>query len=225
MHKRIVGASLVAAVVFVVACTGVASAGLIKALRLQVAGTPLPAGAPIVASSSNTTVANAFWSDACSEGSLTGTIGQNNKAKDDFIPISEGQFAGGGNEGLCSSPFDFVTAWIPKSPAEPPELILERKGNATLRFARFRMTPLEDIEKPPGEKEACAASSKSAKGTFPLTTTPQPLTITFAGAKLHLEAAHGAECGSKIGHNPTMSATFSFTSEGHEVDAVIFEHE
>ena len=222
MQKRIVGTSLAAALVLVAAFTGVASgAGLIKALRLQVAGTPLPVGAPIVASSTNTTVANAFWTLACSEGALKGTVGQNNKAKDDFIPISEGQFAGGGNEGLCSSPFDFVTVWIPTQPAE---MILERKGNITLRFARFRMTPLANINKPPGEKEACVASSNAVKGTFPLSMTPQPLTVTFTNAKMHLESSHGVECGSKTGHSPTMSATFTFTSEGQPVEAVIFEH-
>lgn len=221
MRKRIMGASLAATVMFVMAFTGTASAGLIKALRLQVAGTPLAVGAPIVASSSNLTVSNAFWSMACSESTLTGTIGQNNKAKDDFMPLPEGQFAGGGTEGLCADPFDFVTAWLPQSPAE---LILERKGNAQLRFARIRMTPLEDIEKPPGQKEACVASSNAAKGTFPLTATPQPLTVTFTNVKMRLEASHGLECGHGKGHAPALSATFTFTSGGEEVDDVIFEH-
>jgi hypothetical protein len=221
MQQRILGASLAAVVVLVVACTGTASAGLIKALRLQVGGTPLAVGAPITASSTNLTVSNAFWTLACSESALTGSIGQNNKAKDDFIPFPEGQFAGGGNEGLCASPFEFVTAWLPK---EPAELILERKGNAQLRFARIRMTPLADIEKPPGQKEACVASSNAIKGTFPLTATSQPLTITFTSAKMHLEADHGTECGSGIGHSPTLSGTFTFTSQGQEVDDVIFEH-
>jgi len=222
MQKRIWGASLAAtAVLLLVAFTGTASAGLIKALRLQVAGTPLAVGAPIVASSSNLTVSNAFWSMACTESALSGTIGQNNKAKDDFMPLPEGTFAGGGNEGLCADPFDFVTAWLPQSPAE---LILERKGNAQLRFARLRMTPLEDINKPPGQHEACAVSSNVVKGTFPLTATPQPLTITFTHVKMRLESSHGVECGSGKGHAPTMSATFTFTSGGEEVDDVIFEH-
>ena len=221
MQKRILGVSLVATVVFVMAFTGTASAGLIKALRLQVAGTPLPVGAPIVASSSNLTVSNAFWSMACTESTLTGTIGQNNKAKDDFMPLPEGQFAGGGNEGLCADPYDFVTAWLPESPAE---LILERKGNALLRFPRFHLTPLEDVNKPPGQHEACGISSNALKTTFPLSATPQPLTVTFTNAKMHLEAAHGLECGHGKGHSFTMSATFTFTSAGEEVDDVIFEH-
>ena len=62
MQKRILGASLAAAVVFVIGCTGTASASLIKALRLQVAGTPMTVSSSIVGSSSNLTVSNAFWS-------------------------------------------------------------------------------------------------------------------------------------------------------------------
>ena len=222
MQKRILGASLAAAVLFVVACTGTASASLIKALRLQVAGTAMAVGAPIVGSSADTTVCQRLWSLACSESIVAGSIGQNNKAKDDFIPIGDGEFAGGGNEGLCASPFEFVTAWMPTS---PPELILERKGNAQLRFFRLRLTPLEDVEKGKGEHEACVAASNVIKGTFPLTSTPQPLTITFTNAKMHLEADHGKECGGKKGHSPTMSGTFTFTSHGQVVEDVIFEHE
>ncbi len=221
MQKRILGASLAAAVVFVIGCTGTASASLIKALRLQVAGTPMTVSSPIVGSSSNLTISNAFWSFACSESSLSGQVGQNNKAKNDFIPLGEGLFGGGGNEGLCASTFEFVAAWMPKS---PPELILERKGNAQLRFFRVRLTPLEDINKPPGQHEACVAASTVIKGTFPLSATPQPLTITFTNAKMHLEADHGAECGGKKGHSPTLSGTFTFTSEGEVVEDVIFEH-
>jgi hypothetical protein len=221
MQKRILGASLAATVLFVTAFTGTASAGLIKALRLQVAGTPVPVGAPIVASSSNLTISNAFWSMTCTESTLTGTIGQNNKAKDDFMKLPEGQFLGGGNEGRCSDPFEFVTAWLPESPAE---LILERRGNAQLRFPRIRMTPLEDINKPPGQHEACVAASNALATTFQLSATPQPLTITFTNAKMHLESSHGQECGHGKGHSPMLSATFTFTSEGQEVDDVIFEH-
>jgi hypothetical protein len=222
MQKRILGASLAATVMLMVAFTGSASAGLIKALRLEVAGTPLATGAPIEASSSNLTVSNAFWTLACSESALTGTIGQNNKAKDDFMPLPEGQFAGGGNGGLCASPFEFVTEWKPES---PPELILERKGKAQLRFFRVRMTPLEDVEKPPGQHESCVAESNAVNGTFPLSATPQPLTVTFTDSKTHLAAGHGTECGSGKGHSPTMSATFTFTSEGQEVEDVIYEHD
>ncbi len=224
MQRRIVGTSLAAALILAVAFTGVASASLIKALRLEVGGNALPAGAPIVASSTDTTVSNAFWTLACSEGELTGTIGQNNKAKDDFIPFTEGRFAGGGSEGLCASPFEFVTAWLPL-PTQPAELILERKGGAELRFPRFRMTPLEDIEKPPGHKEACVAASDGVKGGFPLSSTPQPLTVTFTSVRMHLEADHGAECAGKKGHNPILSATFTFTSLGQPVEAVIYEHD
>ena len=139
------------------------------------------------------------------KGELTGTIGQNNKAKDDFIPITEGRFLGGGTEGLCESSFNFVTAF--NCTGTPSELILERKGGAQWRFPRFRMTPLEDVNNPPGHKEACVAASNAVKGTFPLTTTPQPLTVTFSNVKMHLEADHGHECSGKKGHNPYMSAT------------------
>ncbi len=184
-------------------------------------GTALAVGAPIVATSTDTTIANAFWSLACSEGELTGTIGQNNKEKDNFIPISEGRFLGGGTEGLCESGFNFVTAFMPESPSE---LILERKGGAQWRFPRFRMTPLEDINNPPGHKEACVAASNAVKGKFPLTSTPQPLTVTFTNVKMHLEADHGHECSGKKGHNPYMSATYTFTSRGQPVEAEIFEH-
>jgi hypothetical protein len=222
MQRRIVGTSLATALLFAVSFTGTASASSIKALRLEVGGTAMSAGAPIVATSTDTTIANAFWSLACTEGELTGTVGQNNKAKDDFIPITEGRFLGGGTEGLCESGFNFVTAFLPE---QPSELILERKGGAQWRFPRFRMTPLEDVNNPPGHKEACVAASNAVKGTFPLTTTPQPLTVTFSNAKMHLEADHGHECSGKKGHNPYMSATYTFTSRGQPVEAEIFEHE
>jgi len=220
MQRRIVGTSLATALLMAVTFTGSASAE-VKALRLQVGGIAMSAGAPIVATSTDTTIANAFWSLACSEGELTGTIGQNNKAKDDFIPITEGRFLGGGSEGLCESTFNFVTAFLPE---QPSELILERKGVAQWRFPRFRMTPLEDIENPAGHKEACVAASNAVKGKFPVTPTPQPLTITFTDVKMHLEGDHGHECSGKKNHNPYMSATYTFTSRGQPVEAVIFEH-
>ena len=219
MRKRIAGASLVATVVGMAACTGVASGA--TSLRLQVGGTVLPAGAPIVASSNNVTLANAFWTLACSEGALTGTIGRNNRPKNDFISIAGGQFGGGGNEGRCSSPFEFVTAWVPQN---PPEFILDNKGGAQLRFPGFKMTPLEDIEKPPGHHEACTALSNAIKGAFALSSTLQPLVVSFTNVKMHLGANHGAECGSKTGHNPFFSATFTFTSEGLGVDVVSYQH-
>jgi len=219
MRNRIVGAWLMSLVAFAVACTGVASAATV--LRLEVNGNVLPAGAPIVASSTNTTVSNAFWTLACSEGSLTGVVGQNNRPKNDFILITSGQFAGGGNEGLCSSAFDFVTAWVPQN---PPEFILDKKGGAQLRFPGFKMTPLEDIEKPPGQHEACTALSNGIKGAFPLSNSLQQLVVSYTNVKMHLAADHGAECGSRAGHSPFMSATFTFTSEGQEVEVVNFLH-
>jgi hypothetical protein len=130
-------------------------------------------------------------------------------------------FAGGGTEGRCASPFDFVSAWLPLQPAE---LQLNRKSEALLRFPRIRLIPEVDINNPPGEKEACVATSNGIKGKFPLSETPQLLTVTFSNAKMHLESGHGLECGHARGHLPFLSGTFTFTSGGSPVEAVIFEH-
>ena len=221
MHRiRVVGACAAVTLGLAALCAPGASAG-IMALKLEIAGTQITGGAPITLSSSNLALSNAFWSDDCTETTLGGSLGNNNKAKDDFIPITEGTFGGGGNEGLCASSFNFVTQWMPE---QTPEMTLDRKGHALLRFPRIRAVPLEDIEKPPGQKEACLASSNGIKGTFPVSETPQPLTVTFTESKMHLGAAHGQECGTGTGHTPLLSATFTFTSRGSVVEAVLFEH-
>ena len=212
MQKRILGASLAAAVLFVVACTGTASASLIKALRLQVAGTALAVGAPIVASSSNTTVSNAFWSLACSESSLTGTIGQNNKAKNDFMPDHRRPVRAAAATKACArSTFEFVTAWLPKSPAE---LILERKGNAQLRFFRIRLTPLEDINN-------AARTARSLRGGLERRQGHVPADRDAPAAHDHLHERENAPRGRprqrvrrQEGPFPDMSGTFTFTSDG-----------
>jgi hypothetical protein len=223
LRMKSVGAA-VATVLALVALAPVASAsGGIKAVRLQVEGTPLAVGAPIAASSSNLSIANAYWSFACTETTLSGTVGANNLAKNDFLPITEGLFAGGGNEGRCASTFDFVSTWQP-APMQPPELQLNRKAEALLRFPRVRLIPEADINNPAGQKEACTVSSNGFKGSFGLSETPQPLTVTFTNAKTHIEGGHGAECGHGKNHSPFLSGTFTFTSGGLPVEVVIFEH-
>jgi hypothetical protein len=202
---------------------GASASGETKALKLEVAGTGLVGGAPISASSSNLTLANAFWSLACSDTVLGGTMGANNRANNDYIPIAEGSLGGGGSEGLCASTFEFVTTWLPLS-LQAPELQLNRKGQALLRFPRIKLVPLEDVGMPPGHKEACVASSNGIAGTFPVNEVPQLLKVTFSNAKMHLEADHGAECGHRKGAAPLLSGTFTFTSRGSRVEAVIFEH-
>ncbi|HUH80705.1 MAG TPA: hypothetical protein VLZ06_05200 [Solirubrobacteraceae bacterium] len=185
-----------------------------KALKLEVGGTGL-AGAPILLSSTEVTISNAFWDLGCSEGSLSGAMEQNRGASD-YVVINNGAFAGGGSEGLCASAPEFVTYF---APVQTPELKLNTKGQALLHFTRLRLVPKADVGTP--EEHACIVSAATLKGTFPVSTTAQPLVLTFTSAKMKMEA-QGSECGAGRGSKPLFSGTFTVTSRGSTVEAVIF---
>lgn len=188
-----------------------------KALKLEVEGTGL-VGAPILLSSTEVTVSNAFWNLACSETSLSGSMAQNNKGKGDAVVFTKGAFGGGGSEGLCASGPEFVTTF---EPVQTPELTLNTKGKALLRFTRLKLVPLADIEKPEGHQEACIISAATFRGTFPVTETAQPLVITFTAAKMKIEA-QGTECGAGREAKPLFTGTFTVSSRGSTVEVVIF---
>ena len=186
-----------------------------KALRLEVGETPLVA-APILLSSSEVTISNAFWNLGCSEGSLSGSMEQN-KSANDYVVINQGAFAGGGNEGLCASAPEFVTYF---EPVQTPELKLTTKGQAQLHFTRLRLVPKADVGAP--EEHACIVSAITLKGTFPVSTTAQPLVLTFSSAKMKIEV-QGPECGTGHGAKPVFfTGTFAVTSRGSIVEAVIY---
>jgi hypothetical protein len=187
------------------------------ALKLEVGGVGL-VGAPILLSSTEVTISNSFWSLGCSETSLSGSMAQNNKGKGDAVVITKEAFGGGGTEGLCASAPEFVTT---SQPLQTPELTLNTKGKALLRFTRLRLVPKEDIEKPEALQQACIISAATFRGTFPVTTTPQPLVVTFTNAKMKMEA-QGTECGLGREAKPLFTGTFTVTSRGSTVEVVIF---
>lgn len=217
---KMAGLTLAAALMLVAALVpaGAMASGA-TALKLETEGKELVGGAPLSALSTNLTLSNAFWSLTCAESVLSGDVGVNDKAKDDFNPISEASFHGGdpSHETLCASTFEFVVSYEPQ---QTSELILAKNGSAQLRFPRFKLVPLEDVENPEGHHEACVLSSNAIKGTFPVSETPQALVLTFTSAKMHLDADHGEECGSGKGASAFLSATFTFGSRGTEVDVV-----
>lgn len=189
------------------------------ALKLDVGGTGLVGGAPITVVSTNVTISNAFWSLACSEVSMNGALAQNRKGKGNSVEITEGgAFGGGGNEGLCASGPEFVTTFEPE---QTPELTLNTKGKALLHFTRLRLVPKADIEKVKGKQEACVISAVTLRGTFPVTTTPQPLAVTFTSAKMKMES-QGSECGTGLEGKPRLTGTFGATSRGSTVEVQLF---
>ena len=189
-----------------------------KALKLETGGVGLVGGAPIVLSSTEVTIQNSFWSLACSETALTGTLAQNFKGKGNGVVITKETFGGGGSEGLCASTPEFVTT---SQPLQTPELTLNTKGKALLKFTRLRLVPKANIEKPENKQEACVISAATFRGSFPVTTTAQPLVVTFTGAKMKIEA-QGTECGAGPTSKPLFTGTFTATSRGSTVEAVIF---
>src|SRR4051812_28126112 len=100
---RLTGAALLASLALAVSMAPGAAMAQSGAVKLMVGGVGLVGGAPIVASSSDLAISNSFWSVACSESTLTGTLGQNFKPAGNSVIVPEGSFAGGGNEGLCAS--------------------------------------------------------------------------------------------------------------------------
>jgi hypothetical protein len=195
-----------------------ASAGPAK-LKLEAGGVGLVGGAPVTASSANTTVSSSFWSVACSEGTLQGSVSQNHKSKGDAFVITNGSFGGGGEEGLCASTPEFVTIF---QPGQTPELTLAHNGKALLRFPRLRLVPRANIEKPEAQQQACVVSATSLRGTFPVSETPQPLEVTFTGSKMHLGPNQGPECGAGMEARPNLSGTFTFTSRESAIEAVLY---
>jgi len=204
----------------------------ILALKLEVAGKELAGGARLTIATTDLTLANSFWSMTCTEGTMEAKVGQNGHTKNNFDPITSGVFGGGSpnGNGLCESPYEFVTSYEPEETSElvlnrPPHGGREGEGQALWRFPRFKLIPLADVENPGGHKETCDITSNQLAGTFPVNDeTPQPLVVTFTGARMHLKGDHGTECGSGKGASPLLSTTLTLTSDGSQVEAVLYDH-
>jgi len=220
MHRgmRLTWTTLFAAGALAVAAAVPASGVAAGALKLETGGTQLVGGSPIALSSGEVTIVNAFWSMACSEASLTGSLAQNNKGKGNSVVITNEAFVGGGEEGLCAGTPEFVSLF---QPVQTPELTLSSKGKALLRYTHLRLVPRANIEKVENEQQACVISAVTMRGSFPVTTTPQPLAVTFTGAKMKIEA-HGPECGAGREAKPHFTGTFTATSRGSTVEVVLF---
>ncbi len=216
---RITWTMLIAAGALAAAVVAPASSLAGGALKLETSGTGLVGGAPISLASSNVTITNAFWSLACSEVSMNGVLAQNRKGKGNSVQITEGgAFGGGGNEGLCASGPEFVAKFEPE---QTPELTLNTKGKALLHYTRLRLVPEANIEKVENKQEACVISALTLRGTFPVTTTPQPLAVTFTSSKMKLDAK-GPECGVGLEGKPHFSGTLTATSRGSTVEVQLF---
>jgi hypothetical protein len=217
-HRTKVGATLVIASLALLALTAPAGASMAK-LKLVVGGVGIGGGAPVLGTSINATASSSIWSDACTESSLTGTVSQNFKSKGDAFVIPSGNFGGGGNEGLCASNLEFVTIF---KPIQTPEISFAHNGKAKLRFPRLRLVPAANINKPEAQQEACAIAASTMRGTFPVTETPQPLVVTFTESKMKLESSSGPECGFGAEAKPRFSGSFTFTSRGTQIEAVLY---
>lgn len=191
-------------------------------VELEANGLPLAPGAPFVAYSSNFTVSNKAWNVQCSETILTGTIEENGQPSGNAAPVVKASFAGGDqkDEELCKSKFDFVVSYIPE---QTSQFTFSAKGDAELTTPRFKLEPVEDLEKKGGhEAYSCVVEKKKAdlKGPFPLSEAAQPLVVTFTEESMKMAPNAGSECGRGPGKNPVLSATFTFTSEGSPIEVV-----
>jgi hypothetical protein len=195
-----------ATLLIAVAATSSAQA---KNLTIEVGGVPVTTPAPYTATSSDFQIATGEWTMVCPNSALTGKILSNGLA-DDEAGIATGEFAG---EPLCSSPHEFVTTFNPKFTM----LTLVGTGKVKWSGPRFKLTPKESLGGPPGGHNACQFEAKNLKGTFPVGKTPQPLVVTFSKLKLNLvREAAGSFC--ERGGTHTLSATFTFTSEGQPLE-------
>jgi hypothetical protein len=216
---RVTSTMLIAAAALAAAAVAPASSLAGNALKLEIGGTNLVGGSPVSLTSSSVTISNSSWSLACSEVSLNGALSQNRKGKGNAIQITEGgAFGGGGNEGLCASGPEFVTTFEPE---QTPELTLNTKGKALLHYTRLRLVPEADIGNNPPNQEACVVSAVTLRGTFPVTTTPAPLEVTFTSAKMKIEAK-GSECGIGREGKPHLTGTFVAKSRGSTIEAQLF---
>lgn len=216
---RLTSTMLVAAGVLAVTAVAPASSMARGSLKLEVGGTQLTGGAPILLSSANLTISNNVWNMACAETSLKGSLAQNLKSKGNSFLVTEGGlFGGGGEEGHCAGTPQFVVKFIP---VQTPELTLNTKGKALLHFVKMRLVPAANIEKPESKQEACVISATNMRGTFPVSETAQPLSVTFTGSKMKMEA-QGPECGAGPEARPHFSATFTATSRGSTVEVGLF---
>lgn len=209
----IAGGALLAAAV--APPSGLAAAA---SLKLEAGGTGLVGNTPMSLVSTELKLLNAFWNITCSQATLSGSVDQNHKGKGDGMVITEGVFGGGGEEGLCAGSPEFVTTL---KPIQTPELSLSNKGKALLRYPALRLVPRVDREKPENQQEACIVSATTLRGTFPVTTTPQPLTVTFTSAKMKIQA-QGSECGTGLEAKPHLTATFTATTRGAPVEVVLY---
>jgi len=187
-------------------------------LKLESGGTGLVGNTPMSLVSTELNLSNAFWNIGCSQVTLSGAVDQNHKGKGDGMVITEGLFGGGGEEGLCAGSPEFVTTF---KPVQTPELSLSNKGKALLRYMALRLVPRVNREKPENHQEPCIASATTLRGTFPVSTVAQPLTITFTAAKMKLKA-EGPECGTGLEAKPHLTVTFTATTRGAPVEVVLY---
>ena len=187
-------------------------------LKLETGGTGLVGNTPMSLVSTEFKLSNSLWSITCSQVTLSGAVDQNHKGKGDGMVITEGVFGGGGEEGLCAGTPEFVTTY---TPIQTPELSLSNKGKALLRYPALRLVPRANREKPENHQEPCIVSATTLRGTFPVTTTAQPLAITFTAAKMKLKA-EGPECGTGLEAKPHLTTTFTATTRGAPVEVVLY---
>ncbi len=215
--KRLTFATSIAVGGLLAVAMAPAGAQAAKVLKLEAGGSQIVGGAKVSVSSTEVGVSNAFFHLACTSGTLSGSIDQNNKGTTDGMVLDEGVFGGGGEEGVCGGTPEFLTKF---QPVQTPELVLSKTGKALLHFVSLRLVPRADIEKPENKQEACIVSATTMRGTFPVTTTPQPLVVTFTAAKMKLQA-QGAECGAGPEAKPVFTATFTGSSHGSPIEVVV----
>jgi hypothetical protein len=214
---RLTFATSIAAAALLAFAIAPAGAQAAKILKLETGGSEIVGGAKVSLSSTEVGVSNAFFHLACTSGTMSGSVDNNNKGTSDGMVLGEGVFGGGGEEGVCGGTPEFLTKF---QPVQTPELVLSKTGKALLHFVTLRLVPRADIEKPENKQEACIVSATTMRGTFPVTTTPQPLVVTFTAAKMKLQP-EGAECGAGPESKPTFTATFTGTSHGSQIEAVV----
>jgi hypothetical protein len=200
-------------------CLGASSAlakAPAKVLTLQANGAPLAVGAPLT-TSTDLLIETESGNVNCPVTTLASTVQSNNEPKTDVLETTEATFAGEpSNEGKCTSTLAEPLAEPTVTTTSLPWTIdLTTKGKLSVKSEIIlRIEPPGYPHKPP---LTCVVDEKAFVNA-PFSTTGEPLVASFTKVKTLKGADSGAEC---LHLHPNLSLTFSFTSEGNPVSALL----
>jgi hypothetical protein len=228
MGMKLARISAITMAVAVAAGGATTSAAYAKAtLKLQANGATLAPGAPLSAASANFEMVSISGAGkvVCQATALSGEVEKDGTSLSATMALRTAVFGGEAEEGRCTSTYASPLHHVDVEMVAglPLRLTLGSTGAATLRpinapgeYLEMLITPLEEHRK--GEAASCRIDKTTWSGGK-YHATGEALVVSFPPTKFHLQPNSGRDCGNKS--NDMVSATFTFSSGGFPVDAVI----